>query len=367
MGAHPLLIIFLILVSAVVSIEVGLSVALLEIFAGVVAGNLFGDVTSPWMEFLANFGILGLMFFAGFETDEALLRKHFRSSLLIGVSSYVVPFVLVAVTALFVFNLPIRAALLVAIGLSTTSLALVYSVLADRDSINETWGQILLSSAMVVDVLSMLSLTIVFEGFRLSAVVVLVLVLVFIVSLSRVGRWVFSRYRVDRVEFKVRFVLLVLLGLELASESAHVHVALLAFVTGIVFSEMMEEHEALEDKLRSIVFGFMSPLFFFKAGSTLKLGSLDGQTLVMILVFGALAFGAKYLATYFSVRAVLPRPLARFSALVFNFRLTFGIIVATFGLSEGLIGDTLYTALLGTVLGTLVVASVLIRVLPDEM
>lgn len=44
------------LLASIVSIKLGVSVALVEILVGVCAGNLFGIHSSPWIDFLARFG-----------------------------------------------------------------------------------------------------------------------------------------------------------------------------------------------------------------------------------------------------------------------------------------------------------------------
>ncbi|GIX06683.1 MAG: hypothetical protein KatS3mg115_1086 [Candidatus Poribacteria bacterium] len=362
-------VIALILIAAVLSIELNISVAILEILAGLAAGIWFlGEGHShQWLEFLANFGLIGLMFFAGFETDEELLRKYWRESLIIALSSYLIPLTATFLVTYFLFSFEFKAAAMVGIGLSTTSLALVYTILRERGALQAEWGQLLLASAMFVDVFCMLSLTLAFEGISWWAALALLPLAGTLLALPRLGNWVFSRYSGDLVELKTRFVLLMLLALVLVAESVGVHVALLAFVTGVVFSEMMQQHEILEEKLRSIIFGFMAPLFFFQAGASIELDNLRGSVLLFFAVMTVLVFGIKYAATYFPMRRIAGKPLARLAALAFNYQLSFSIIVASFGLREGVFSEAVYSAMMCVVLVTVVASSVLLRVLPHEI
>lgn len=64
------------LLASLVSIRFGISVALVEIALGVLAGNAFGLGTTPWIDFLAAFGSVLLTFLAGAEIDPASLRRH---------------------------------------------------------------------------------------------------------------------------------------------------------------------------------------------------------------------------------------------------------------------------------------------------
>src|SRR5438874_12394844 len=55
------------LVASVISIRLGISVALVEMFVGVIGGNFLGFHTTPWIDFLATFGSGLLTFLAGAE------------------------------------------------------------------------------------------------------------------------------------------------------------------------------------------------------------------------------------------------------------------------------------------------------------
>src|SRR5580693_744167 len=81
------------LVASVLSIWVAISVALIEIIVGAVAGNLVGLPLAPWVNFLAGFGAILLTFLAGAEIDPQVVRRNLWSSLGIGVIGFVTPYV----------------------------------------------------------------------------------------------------------------------------------------------------------------------------------------------------------------------------------------------------------------------------------
>jgi len=82
----------LVLLASVASVELGVSVALIEISLGVVAGNFLGLTSPPWMDFLASFGSILLTFLAGAEVDPRVMREKFKESLLIVGLSFAAPF-----------------------------------------------------------------------------------------------------------------------------------------------------------------------------------------------------------------------------------------------------------------------------------
>jgi hypothetical protein len=59
----------LILLASMLSVELGLSVAIIEITLGVVAANFFGVRSTAWIDFLASFAGIVLTFLAGAEVD----------------------------------------------------------------------------------------------------------------------------------------------------------------------------------------------------------------------------------------------------------------------------------------------------------
>ena len=83
----------IVLLASLVSVEVGLSVAILELLGGVFAGNVFGLESQSWLNFVAAFASVVLTFLAGAEVDVDQLRREWRPSVAIGLASFIAPFV----------------------------------------------------------------------------------------------------------------------------------------------------------------------------------------------------------------------------------------------------------------------------------
>jgi hypothetical protein len=119
------------LLASVISIRLGISVALVEMFIGVIGGNFLGFHTTPWIDFLATFGSGLLTFLAGAEIDPASLRKHLTPSLVIGGVSFLFPFLGAMAFAYYVMGWTLHAAQIAGIALSTTLVAVVYAVMVE--------------------------------------------------------------------------------------------------------------------------------------------------------------------------------------------------------------------------------------------
>src|SRR2546423_8600087 len=80
--------------ASLISIWAGISVALIEILVGVVAGNFLGiHATTDWINFLALLGSGVLTFLAGPAIDPLSLKANLPVSVLIGVLSFGIPVV----------------------------------------------------------------------------------------------------------------------------------------------------------------------------------------------------------------------------------------------------------------------------------
>jgi len=116
-------------IASLISIRIGISVALVEIVVGVIAGNFLGiHETTQWIDFLAMLGSGVLTFLAGAEIDPASLKSHLKPSLIIGSLSFFIPFITVWLIAQFILGWEIHQAQIAGIALSTTSVAVVYAV-----------------------------------------------------------------------------------------------------------------------------------------------------------------------------------------------------------------------------------------------
>ena len=140
----------LILVASMASVELGISVALIEILLGVAAGNWLGLHTTPWIDFLAGFAGIVLTFLAGAEVDPDLMRERLKESLWIGGISFAAPFLGAWLAAYYVFGWSWQASQICGVALSTTSLAVVYAVLVETGLTHTTLGKIIMASTCIL-------------------------------------------------------------------------------------------------------------------------------------------------------------------------------------------------------------------------
>jgi hypothetical protein len=255
------------LVASLISIRVGISVALVEIFIGVVAGNfLHLTASNEWINFLALLGSGVLTFLAGAEIDPRSLKTNLHASLLIGVLSFAVPFGVIWLFAQFVLGWPLHQAQIAGIALSTTSVAVVYAVMIEGGFSDTAMGKMILAACFITDFGTVLALGGLFANYNLW-------LLVFVVTMC-VGLWfmpawtkgIIDKLGATRVsEPEVKFIFFVLFFLGGLATTAKSEAVLPAYLVGLVVAGVFLHDKTLVHRMRSIAFAVFTPFYFIKA------------------------------------------------------------------------------------------------------
>lgn len=338
----------LIVLSGFIAIELGFTTAIAELLAGMIAGHFIEFSEGGIIEALADLGILTLMYVAGLEIDLDQLQRRFKPSIVIGFASFIFPLLFVFGFLQSILFLEVKQALLVAIALSTTSISIVYPILRQAGCMTED-SRLILSSAMMTEIMGISALSLFFIPNPALILLLIVGLFVFAKLFPFLGGKIFRYYKGNVAEFEFKIILLLLLAVAVVSEQAGFEAAILAFLTGMVTSEIVVQHENLDIKLRGIVFGFFAPIFFFWVGLNINPMSLI-DNLPMLLVFLLISFAAKYVGTYLAGRFFLPEK-AKYMAALFNSNLTIGIIIAFFGYKAvpRILSFEMYSAIIGAV------------------
>ena len=152
-----------VVLASMLSVELGISVALLELALGMVVGNAFHlDASTPWLVFIAQFASIVLTFLAGAEVDPDDFRERFGASVSIGLVSFIGPFVVAWAVAVGLLGWTMKASLIAGTALSTTSLAVVYAVLVETGLNQTRIGKLIMSACFVTDMGTAIALSAIF-------------------------------------------------------------------------------------------------------------------------------------------------------------------------------------------------------------
>jgi Kef-type K+ transport system membrane component KefB len=347
------------LVASLVSIRIGISVALIEIAVGVVGGNFLGLHTTSWIDFLASFGAVLLTFLAGAEIDPASLRRHLRKSLVIGGISFAAPFVGAFAVAYLVLGWTLAASEIAGLALSTTSVAVVYAVMIESGLATQEIGKLILAACFVTDLGTVLFLGILFANFDPLLLGFAVATAAAVFLAPRAMRLLAKRVpgRVSEPEIKLLF--LILLGLGGFAQVAGSEAVLPAYILGLALAGVFVGDRVLVNRVRATAFSLLTPFYFLKAGSLVSLPAI-GAGAGLILLFLGVKLVTKGAGVWPAARAFGIRTRdANYLTLLMSTGLTFGTIAALFGLTHGYIDQSTYTILVTVVILSAVVPTLI--------
>ena len=263
------------LLASMVSVQIGVSVALIELAFGIGLGNVFNlNPDQSWLVLIASFASVVLTFLAGAEVDPDDFRERFGASVAIGVASFAGPFVVATLVALGPLGWTTKASLIAGTALSTTSLAVVYAVLVETGLNTVRVGKLIMSACFVTDMCTVIALSAIFIKPTVWFPVFLVVSVAVIVVLPKIAPWFFRRFGDRVIEPEIKLVFAILLALMVLGDEANSQAVLPAFVLGLVMSRHYQQHREEQRRLRVVAFAFLTPFFFLRGGMNVSLGAV---------------------------------------------------------------------------------------------
>jgi Kef-type K+ transport system membrane component KefB len=340
------------LIASMISIRIGLSVALMEILVGVVAGNTFHLAPNDWINFLASFGSVLLTFLAGAEIDPESFRRFLRPSLAIGGVGFLFPFAGAWAFAWFALHWHWQAAQIAGIALSTTSVAVVYAVMIETGLNKTDLGKLILTACFVCDIGTVGALGVLFANYNALLVAFAIATVIVLVFFTRALKWVVATFGHAVSEPEVKFVFVMLFALGGLAAAAKSEAVLPAYLLGLVAAGAFHEDPRLMGRIRGTAFSFLTPFFFLKAGTLIVLKAVITGLAAVLLLFGVKVV-AKFVGVYPATRAFHIRGRqALYTTMMMSTGLTFGSISALFGLTHGYIDRAQYSVLVTVVVMT---------------
>jgi Kef-type K+ transport system membrane component KefB len=345
------------LVASMVSIELGLSVAIIEIAAGMIVGNTLDLGRPEWLLFLAAFAGVLLTFLAGTEVDPTALKKSWKASTAIGVASFAAPFVVGMLACRYLAGWDWQAAQIGGIALSTTSLAVVYAVLVESGLNTTRIGQLIMSATFITDLGTVIALAVLFVTPTWWLVPFVAASVVLIVVMPRLEGWFFGRYAGRVIEPEIKGAFAALLLLMWLGEKAASHAVLPAFLLGLAVARTLGRHRVTQQRFRVVAFAILTPMFFLNAGMAVSV-PLVWANLGLLGLLLAVKLAAKTAAVA-PLAARYARPHASYTTLLMSTGLTFGTISATFGYTTGIIDQAQFSVLVCVVVLSAIIPTVI--------
>jgi Kef-type K+ transport system membrane component KefB len=367
-----------------VSIRLGQPAVLGKLVVGLILGPTVLDMLH-WPVFrdpnleesllhLAHLGVLFLMFVAGLEVDLRAMLQVGRPAVAAGVLGVMAPVGLgLAVSLPFGFGL--ERGLFMGLVLAATSVSISAQTLMELDVLRTPVGITLLGAAVVDDVLVILLLSLFTAltgggvgGSGGVAVLIVVLRMIGYLALAAVvGFWAIpwlSR-RVSRLPISEGILSLAFVVTLLLAWSAEV-VGGMAAITGAFLSGLFfgrtPLRRTIESKVHTLTYAWLVPIFFVSIGLEANARALGWAGLPFAILLVVVAMISKLVGSGGGARLAGfgNRDSLRLGVGMAS-RGEVGLIVATVGLTSGLIGDEIFASIVLVVLATTLVTPLWLR------
>lgn len=343
------------------------------IAAGVLIGPFGIGIFDPsgTFQFLADIGLVFLMFMAGLETRLSTLKKMGGKVSKVAITNATIPF-LVGLLIAFSFGFDLRAALLLGIVFISSSVAVVIPILEGNGILGTSLGRTIVGTAVVQDIGSLVLLSLLLQAtntttslplplFYLLFIIALIVLRLLYPKIKRVLSSISEEH--DPFEREVRIVFAILIGTVIIFELLGLHPIVAGFFTGLVLSESLESR-IFHEKLHSISYGLFIPIFFVVIGAQTDISVLwsgrGGLFLTLAVVFGSIIamYSSGYLGSQWAGFSKAESRLIGGSMVP---QLSTTLAASFAGLSLGIINAELSTAIVilsigSTLAGTLIIS-----------
>ncbi|GAB2023131.1 cation:proton antiporter [Pseudolactococcus yaeyamensis] len=357
----------------VISRRIGIPVVVGQILIGIILtpsmlGLIHGTHT---LDFLAEIGVILLMFLAGLESDFDLLKKYMKPSLVIAIFSVLVPLLIYAgVTTYIGYKLPV--AIFYGIVFSATSVSITVEVLQEYGKLSSRAGAVILGAAVVDDILAVLVLSFFMSSQTSSGNIGLKLVMqvIFLLFLYLAFKWLIPiiSHFVGRLDIYGKYMstsLLICFIFSLLANSVGMSAVIGAFFAGLAIGQT-DMAEKIEVAISQIAYVFFIPIFFVTIALPIDFSSLFRKPLFLIFLI-VVAVLSKFLPSYFVSRGF---KFSKHESLLIGSGMVsrgeMALIVAQIGLSTKLIGTTMYSELVVVIVFSTLIAPFLIKTTLDE-
>jgi Kef-type K+ transport system membrane component KefB len=326
------------------------------------AGFLFPRDIVPLIGVVSQIGVVLYMFLVGLRLDLRLLRGKTRVSVAVSHASIVLPLVLGAALALWLYpqfsssDVSFTAfALFIAVSMSITAFPVLARILDDRGMAATPLGAIALACAAVDDVTSWCLLAFLVGVVRSvpgEVMITIGLTAAFITGMLLAVRPVarlLATARDERGELTQGMFLIVCVGLlisAVATERIGIHALFGAFLWGALIPEDSALARDMAARLEDAVVVLLLPSFFAFTGMRTEIGLIGGEQLIACAVIIGVASLGKFGGTTIAAAATgLPRRQAMALGILMNTRGLVELIVLNVGLELGVISPALFTLL----------------------
>lgn len=351
-----------------------------QVVGALIAGLLLGPACfgvlqeTDFIKNIAEIGVIVLMFAAGLETDVQELKKTGLASFIIALLGVIVPLIGGYFVATIYNPVTDQQTMLqnifVGVVLTATSVSITVETLKELGKLSTKTGNAILGAALIDDVLGIIALTVIssFAGSDVSLWVILLKILGFFIFcgvvaflfIKFVNPWI-NKYKKDLRRFVILAFAFCLLMSFAAEYFFGVSDITGAFVAGLILSNNKKTSYML-NRFDTVSYVLLSPVFFASVGLKVTFSNMSATVVVLTVLLLVVAILSKMIGCGLGVKICKYTNLQSVKiGIGMISRGEVALIVATKGMSMGLMKDEFFAPLVLVVVATTIVTPILLK------
>jgi glutathione-regulated potassium-efflux system ancillary protein KefC len=245
------------------------------------------------------------------------------------------------------------------IALSTTSMAVVYAVMLEYGFNKTDFGKGVLGACFVNDLGTVIALGLIFAPFTYKTAVFVAATILLIFALRPMTELIIRHFAYKTAAIRTKWVLFLLLSMGVLALWSGSEPVLPAYVFGMVLAKTMEQDNHFVRRLRTLTIGFLTPLYFLRAGALVSIPALLAAPVIFLVLFGGKMI-TKISGLYPAINRFREEKKERwYYTLLMSTGLTFGTISALYGLTNHIITQKQYSFIVGAVIASAVIPTLI--------
>jgi len=344
-----------------------------QLISGIIIGPAVLNIIQINSQITAieDISIFFIVLLIGIEVTTDLFTKNIRHALLLSLSSFGIPMLIILLFSYMILHLSIISSLAIALSVSVPSISIISVLVMQNNLTNERDGQIILLTVVLVDLFSFILIGSIGGTVSYTAFVLLVVFLIMLLIFIADKLLIHYKISLDSVLFKnikkvdeLAMSVIILFALVISSLFNNLNISFIlgAFFAGILIRKEFLGNEifnSLTTSLRILNNTFFIPIFFSIAGSIKSIPGFFGIIIVFTIISIDL-LSSLYLDHLVLKKVIIPNNIWKTTGIMGG-RGAVGIVIATYSLSRGFIDQYTYSIIILATITISVIASSLIR------
>ncbi len=347
----------------------------------IVLGSIVAYLGLPWhnqyFDLIAEVGFLYLIFLAGMEVD---LKQLIKSPKMVIRKSILFLLLMVLFSIMFGLIFDLNAVVIISMPLISIGLLAPLSKVYGKE---ESWLRLAFIVGVLGEILSIAALTVfdaaITTGFNIELLLKIGYLLLFMFMAYILYKaihllfWWFPEFKsvlvpkLDTSSQDIRLSMALFFILIAVMLFLKLELALGAFIAGVAISAFFRHEKELEEKMSSLGFGFLVPIFFIHVGASFDIHALALEGVVSgALLITALMIVSRVLAA-FVLKGISGSENALLIGLSLSMPLTLLVAVATIGYNTKLLDLLTYYQLILASIFEILISMTIIKILKSKI